>query len=244
MKRFYKVLATSCAMALVVASPMATMDTHASAGLKGDFDSPSEVGNDGSANDFWNEHNYVDDSSSNSSEPAPAPAEDNSSYSEPSHNSSPSNSGSSSSDSSASYDSGSSGKASSSNAPVNNAPASTVTSKKGSKDATVCVTGGQKFRIVTSADYTAYQIYHCGISRASFKVADANGNAVAFNNVTLGQGDDNLWYLNVTFAEGVDTTGFTVTATAGDATYLSTGLGVSGIKVNGTVALSTVPATE
>ena len=241
MKKFYKVMTVACAMAVIATSPATAIDAHAFGfdyDAEGDEYETKIVENE---DDYWNS-SIIDNSSSNDSYSEPSYEEP--SYSEPSHNSSPSNSGSSSSDSGASYDSGSSGKASSSNAPVNNAPASTVTSKKGSKDATVCVTGGQKFRIVTSADYTAYQIYHCGISRASFKVADANGNAVAFSNVTLGQGDDNLWYLNVTFAEGVDTTGFTVTATAGDATYLSTKLGVSGIKINGAIALSTVPVTE
>ena len=73
---------------------------------------------------------------------------------------------------------------------------------------------------------------------------DADGNAIAFSNVTLAQGEDKLWYVNISFAESVDTKDFTVSVTKGDATYLSTELGVSGIKINGTAVLSTVPATE
>lgn len=103
--------------------------------------------------------------------------------------------------------------------------------------------GGQKFRIVMDAGRTSCQVYHCGINRTSFAVADAKGNAVAYSGVKLEKGEDGLWYMNISFAEGVDTKDFTVTAT-GDATYLSTTLGVSGIKLNGTAALSTVPATD
>ncbi len=136
--------------------------------------------------------------------------------------------------------SGNNSVSSTTNASANNAPAVV----KKANDVTVSVTGGQKFRIVTNAEHTVYQVYHCGISRAGFKVKDADGNAVAFSNVTLAQGEDKLWYVNISFAESVDTKDFTVSVTKGDATYLSTELGVSGIKINGTAVLSTVPATE
>ena len=49
---------------------------------------------------------------------------------------------------------------------------------------------------------------------------------MAFSTVALEKGEDGLWYANIKFAEGVDATGFTVSATAGDATYLYTELGV------------------
>lgn len=65
-----------------------------------------------------------------------------------------------------------------------------------------------------------------------------------FKNVTLEQGEDGLWYLNITFAEGVDTSGFIITLTKGDASYLAANLGVSGIKLNGTVMLLTAPAAD
>lgn len=240
MKIFYKVLATACAMVFIVASPMASMTTHA-IGFNWDGQDDTDYGE--MPDNYW-DNSSTDNSSSTSSESAPAPAEDNSSYSEPSYDSSSSDDSSSSYDDSASYDSSSSSSTSSSSATVSKAPASSVPSNKGASDVTVGITGGQRFRIVTSADHMAYQIYHCGISRASFKVTDADNNAVAFSSVALEKGDDNLWYLNVTFANGVDTTGFSVKVTKGDATYLSTELGVSGIKINGVAALSTVPVTE
>ena len=136
-------------------------------------------------------------------------------------------------------DSGSSGNSGSSA----NGGSSVVSSGTAKNSTNVNVTGGQKFRIVTNADYMAYQVYHCGISQASFAVTDADGNAVAFSSVKLEKGEDGLWYLNIAFAEGVDTKDFTVTVTKGDASYLATKLGVSGIKINGRVELSTYPAS-
>lgn len=161
-------------------------------------------------------------------------------YSEPSSSESYDSSSSSDNNSGSDSGSGNNSVSSTSNAPANSTPAVV----KKANDVTVSVTGGQKFRIVTNAEHTVYQVYHCGISKASFQVKDADGNTVAFSNVTLVQGEDKLWYVNISFAESVDTKDFTVSVTKDDATYLSTELGVSGIKINGTAVLSTVPAAE
>ncbi len=227
----YKVLAAACAMAVVVASPAMKMTTHAQ-GFN--IDAGEDHGGDVTVdNDYWSNQSWVEDSgndSSSSSEP---------SYTEPTFEepSAPSYEAPSYSDNSVSN----------SNASVSNSNGVTATAPKAARNAnskTVNVEGGQKFKIVMNADHTAYQVYHCGINRATFKVADKEGNAVAFSTVALEKGEDGLWYANIKFAEGVDTTGFTVSATAGDAAYLSTELGVSGIKVNGVAALSTVPVAE
>lgn len=241
--KIYRILATGFALTLIVASPGTCITSHA---LGFDIDATEHVsGNGKMPDDAWDSLDSSSGdsgaSSNESSEPA-APAPE---YSAPSDSGSHDDGGSSENssyeDNSSSYDSGSSSSAPAPTTP--NKAASTGAGKK-SNDVTVNVTGGQKFRIVTASDHTTYQVYHCGISRASFKVTDADGNAVAFSEVALQKGDDNLWYMNISFAKGVDTKDFTVTVTKGDATYLSSNLGVSGIKVNGVLALSTVPATD
>ena len=113
--------------------------------------------------------------------------------------------------------------------------------KKKPNDVTMGVEGGQKFRTVMAGDHKSFQIYHCGISRATYTVGNADGAGVAYKTAALVKGEDNLWYMNITFADDVDTTGYAVGMTKGDANYLYTELGVSGIKINGTLALSTVP---
>lgn len=113
--------------------------------------------------------------------------------------------------------------------------------KKNPNDVTMGVEGGQKFRTVMAGDHKSLQIYHCGISRATYTVGNADGAGVAYKTAALVKGEDNLWYMNITFADDVDTTGYAVGMTKGDANYLYTELGVSGIKINGTLALSTVP---
>ena len=236
--KIYRILATGFALTLIVASPGTCITSHAQGFNLDAGEDATERGE--MPSDYWDSLDSSSGdsgaSSNESSEPA-APAPE---YSTPSDSGSHEDSGSYE-DNSSSYDSGSS-----SSAPVSTTPnkaASTGAGKK-SNDVTVNVTGGQKFRIVTASDHTTYQVYHCGISRASFKVTDADGNAVAFSEVALQKGEDNLWYMNISFAKGVDTKDFTVTVTKGDATYLSSNLGVSGIKVNGVLALSTVPATD
>jgi len=235
----YKVLAAACAMAVVVASPAMTMTTHA--GLGFNSNAGEDHGGDVTVdNDYWSNQSWVEDSGNDSSSSS-EPSYDEPTFEEPS---APSYEAPSYSDNSASN---SNASVSNSNASSSNSNGGTATAPKAARNAnsmTVNVEGGQKFKIVMNADHTAYQVYHCGINKATFKAADKEGNAVAFSTVALEKGEDGLWYANIKFAEGVDTTGFTVSATAGDATYLYTELGVSGIKVNGVAALSTVPVVE
>ena len=234
----YKVLAAACAMAVVVASPAMTMTTHAHGfNINAGEDNGGNVTvDDNYWDNYWSDSSSSNDGGSSSSEPS----YDEPTFEEPSAPSeAPSYSDNSSSGSNVSS---SNGSASSSNSNGGAATAPRAAGNANSK--TVNVEGGQKFKIVMNADHTAYQVYHCGINRATFNVADKEGNAVAFSTVALEKGEDGLWYANIKFAEGVDTTGFTVSATAGDATYLYTELGVSGIKVNGVAALSTVPVVE
>lgn len=233
----YKVLAAACAMAVVVTSPAMTMTTHAHGfNIDAGHDNGGDVTVD---DDYWNNQSWVEDSSNNSG------SSNEPSYNEPTFEepSAPSYEAPSYSDSSTSGSNASSSNSSASSS-SNGGTATAPKAAGNANSKTVNVEGGQKFKIVMNADHTAYQVYHCGINRATFKVADKEGNAVAFSTVALEKGEDGLWYANIKFAEGVDTTGFTVSATAGDAAYLSTELGVSGIKVNGTVALSTVPVAE
>ncbi len=233
----YKVLAAACAMAVVVASPAMTMTTHAHGfNIDAGHDNGGDVTVD---DDYWNNQSWVEDSSNNSG------SSNEPSYNEPTFEepSAPSYEAPSYSDSSTSGSNASSSNSSASSS-SNGGTATAPKAAGNANSKTVNVEGGQKFKIVMNADHTAYQVYHCGINRATFNVADKEGNAVAFSTVALEKGEDGLWYANIKFAEGVDTTGFTVSATAGDAAYLSTELGVSGIKVNGTVALSTVPVAE
>lgn len=241
----YKVLAAACAMAVVVASPAMTMTTHAH-GFN--IDAGDDNGGNVTVDDnYWD--NYWSDSSSNDSGSSSEPSYDEPTFEEPSapsyeEPSAPSYEAPSYSDNSASN---SNASVSNSNVSSSNSNGGTATAPKAARNAnnmTVSVEGGQKFKIVMNADHTAYQVYHCGTNKATFKVVDKEGNAAAFNTIALEKGEDGLWYANIKFAEGVDTTGFTVSATAGDAAYLSTELGVSGIKVNGVAALSTVPVVE
>lgn len=196
----------------IMVSSPATTLTTYAQGFNADAYDDTDYGKRPSSSSSESSESYTEPSSSSNSEPS-------TSYSEPStSHSSSSNSGSS--------DSGS----------------STVETPKNPNDVIVRVAGGQTFRNVMNADHTTYQVYHCGDSKVTFTVTDAKGNAVAYKTVKLEQGEDKLWYENITFADNVDVKDLTLNVTKGDATYLSTELGVSGIKINGTVVLSTVPA--
>ena len=240
----YKVLAAACAMAVVVASPAMTMTTHAHGfNIDAGHDNGGNVTVD---DDYWNNQSWIEDSGNDSSSSS-EPSYDEPTFEEPSAPSyeAPSYSDNSVSNSNASVSNSNASSSNSSASSSSNGGTATAPKAAGNANSkTVNVEGGQKFKIVMNADHTAYQVYHCGINRATFNVADKEGNAVAFSTVALEKGEDGLWYANIKFAEGVDTTGFTVSATAGDATYLYTELGVSGIKVNGVAALSTVPVVE
>lgn len=116
--------------------------------------------------------------------------------------------------------------------------------KKDPNDVIVRVTGGQPFHSVMNKEHTVYEVYHKGVSVASFTVTDAKGNVAEYSTVALEKGEDGLWYLNITLPEGVDVKGLTVALTKGDLAYLAKELGISGIKLNGTVMLLTTPATD
>ncbi len=212
-KNIYRILAATFAMAIMVASPATTLTTHA-LGFNADAHDDTDRGKRPSSSDNESSESYTEPSTSSNSE---------------SSSSSSSSSGSSSSSSGSSSSSSDSGS-------------STVETPKNPNDVIVRVAGGQTFRNVMNADHTTYQVYHCGDNKVTFTVTDAEGNAVAYKTVKLEQGEDKLWYENITFADDVDVKGLTLNVTKGDATYLSTELGVSGIKINGTVVLSTVPA--
>ena len=220
-KNIYRILAATFAMAIMVASPTATITTHA-LGFNADAHDDTDRGKRPSSSDNESSESYTEPSTSSNS--------GSSDSSDSGSSSSSSNSGSSNSS-----DSGSSSSSS-------NSGSSTVSAPKNPNDVVVSVAGGQTFRNVMNADHTTYQVYHCGDSKVTFTVTDAKGNAVAYKTVKLEQGEDKLWYENITFADDVDVKDLTLNVTKGDATYLSTELGVSGIKINGTVVLSTVPA--
>lgn len=236
MKKFYRFLAVAFAFAFVLGSPAMTATCHAQ-GFNAD--SPEDTTDRGKApSDFYGDSGSSSSGSSSSSD------------SSSSYNSSHHDSGSY--DNGSSYESGGLGFNADSpedttdrgESPADAWSDTASAPAKNPNDVTVGVTGGQKFRIVMSADHKDYQVYHCGVSKATFMVAGADGKAVAYKTVELKQGEDKLWYADITFAEGTDTTGYTVVAAKGDAAYLSTELGVSGIKVNGVLALSTVPVKK
>lgn len=213
-KNIYKLLATAFAVALIAASPVTSITSHAlgfNPGARDDTDygyRPDDYGQNWSNNG----------GSTESGQPAPSGGSNNNG----SGNNGSSNSGSSNSgETSGGY-----------------------WSKQDPNDVVVNVPGVQKFRSIMSKDHTVYEVYHCGISRASFRVTDAEGNVVAFSTVTLEQGEDGLWYLNITLPEGVDVEGLIVALTKGDLAYLASELGISGIQLNGTVMLLTAPETD
>lgn len=224
MKKFYKVFAAAFAMALVFSAPQATITSHA---FGFEADAP--------------EHNYGGDSDFNLSDPdsGSGSSDSGSSYSEPSSY----DGGSSSSDSGSSYDGGSSYDAGSSydGGSSDNNVSYVPAAKKNPNDVTMGVEGGQKFRMVMAGDHKSFQVYHCGVSKATYTVGNTDGTGMAYKTAALVKGEDNLWYIDITFDETVDITGYSVAVTKGDLSYLSTELGVSGIKLNGTLALSTVP---
>lgn len=223
MKKIYKLLAVAFTFALIVASPVATITSHAQ-GLN--IDSPEDTTDRGAMPDnYW-------DCLNSDSEPAPSYSEPAPSYSEPA---------TSSSEPTISY------SGFNANSPENTTDRGTMPSNywstvNNANNVTVSVTGGQQFRNVMNTEHTSFQVYHCGNSKVTFEVTDSEGNTITYKTVTLEQGEDKLWYENITFANNVDVKGLTLNVTKGDATYLSTELGVSGIKINGTVVLSTVPA--
>ena len=240
-KNIFKVLATTFAVGLFVASPSATITSHAFG-----FDSSGPT--DDTQREEWDWNDY-DSSGSGSDETYEEPSEP--SYEEPSQPeytepAQPADTGSSSSSANESYSGGSSSNSASSNTASGNG-GSTVSAPSTAKDPNafnVQVTGGQKFRITKNNECNVFHIYHMGNCMLSFSAKDADGNAAAYTAVKLEKGEDGLWYLNATYPETVDTTALTMGTSKGDVTYLYTELGVSGVKMNGTLAVSTVPVAE
>ncbi len=227
MKRLYKVLAAMFAFALVVAAPETAITSHA-IGFTGNWD-----GDSGGGNVEGNPWDYHDPGAGGSSS-APsysAPSDNGGSSDSDNHDSSSDHHDSGSSDNGSYVDSGSSDNG---NGGASSAPA------KNPNDMTVSAAGGQPFRIVMNSAHTAYDIYHCGIKKGTVTVTNAEGSPVAYQSIAVEQGDDGLNYVNITFAEGVDTSKLTVTIGNTCASYLAQELGVSGLKVNGVVVLSTV----
>lgn len=158
------------------------------------------------------------------SEPAPAPApkvEDSGSSNE-SHYEEPANN---------------SRTEQSSNAQNNTQP------KNDANDVVTKVEGGQPFRSVMDKEHTQYDVYHKGINVASFSVTDKDGNKVEYETVALEKGKDGLWYLNITFAKGVDVKDLVLNLLKGDLAYLAKELGITGIQINGEVVTLTNPET-
>ncbi|MCM1253976.1 MAG: hypothetical protein NC321_14250 [Clostridium sp.] len=226
MKKLNKIFAVMFALALILALPNQAMTAHAQGftGTDGGYECGRTM-----PDDYWSSGSNSGSSSSSSGSSSSGSSDSGSSYSEPSYDGG----------SSSSYDGGSSSSS-------DNGGSSSSAPKKNANDVTMNVTGGQKFRVVMNFNHTYYEVYHCGISKATFSVADKDGNPVYYKNITVTQGDDGLWYLDIVFADEVDTTGYVVGLSKGDASYLSTELGVSGIRIAGNVVLSTAtaPATD
>ena len=207
-KNIYKLLAGTFAMALVVASPMASMTTHA---LGFNANSPEDTTDRGTR---------------------PSNSDNSGSTSGSSSSSSSGSTGSSSSGGSS--DNGNSGSSDNGNNSSDNS--ATV---KSPNDITVGVAGSQKFRIVMNDEHTSYQVYHCGISKITFNVTDAEDNIIAYKNITLEQDENGMSYVKIQVDEMLDAEKLTVNVLKGDETYLGTELDVMGIKVNGEVRLLT-----
>jgi len=231
MKRLYKVLAVMFAMALVLSTPYTAITSHAM-GFNADA---GYVDNNGTCDgNPWDSHDGGVGGGSSDSGSSSTP-------SAPSYDSGSSDNGGS--HDSGSHDSGSSGNGnydggngSTDNGSTGNGESSAPA--KDPNDMTVSAVGGQPFRIVMNKEHTAYDIYHCGIKRGKVIVTDTDGNPVAYQNIAVEQGDDGLNYVNITFAEGVDTSKISVSITETCASYLAQELGVSGLKVNGVVQMS------
>lgn len=103
------------------------------------------------------------------------------------------------------------------------------------KGSTVCVPGHETWRQVPGAAAGTFSVYHCGIERCTLQLKDADGRPVSYEGSCVAQAEDGNWYISLTTAADVDTTGWTTGTAKGSVAYLS-GLGVSGVMVNGVVA--------
>lgn len=249
MKKLYKVLAAAFAFALVLASPNMAIMSHAQ-GFNAD--APEHESGDGErpADHHWHYDEGSNSSDSGSSNPAPSDSgsQDSGNQNTGNHDSGNQDSGnhdSGSSDSGSSYGGGLGFNANATEYYDENNTKPGTELPKNPNDLSMSTTGGQSFRIVMSDDHTSYNVYHCGIVRAGFDVTDLEKNPVVYKTVALEQGEDNLWYVNITIEGDADPmTSYSVRTVKGDRTYLYTTLGVSGIKVNGVLLMSTVPAQQ
>ena len=261
MKKLYKILATTLALALMVASPLTTVTVQAAGGgfTSGTHD---DTDNGEMPDDYWSSRGYGDPSddsgstdsgnsgstetSSNPTPSNPVPkVEDSGSNNGGSDNGGSNNGGSDysepaqSTDNSSSGNSGStdSGSVSTDSNVQDNTNQGTVSENP--NDVTTSVEGGQSFRSVMDKEHTQYDVFHKGSGVASFNVTDKDGNKVEFETVMLEQDKDGLWYLNITFAEDVDVEGLILNLLKGDLAYLADELGIAGIQINGKVVMPT-----
>lgn len=236
-KNMFKALMAAFAVGILVSSPSATMTTHA---FGFNDEGPIDDTHRGEWSlDDWDDYDNSDDSSSDTTVDYDEPSYDEPSYEEPSQPSE-SNGGSSNE----SYDGGSSSSSSSTSSSSSADVAQPVAEPKDKNAENVKVPECQTFRITKDPTRSIFNIYHMGGRKASFVAKDADGKEVTYNTIKLEKGDDGLWYLNVTYPATVDTTTLVMEVRAGDETYLSTTLGVSGIKMNGVLAISTIPVEE
>lgn len=247
MKKLYKVLAAAFAFALVLASPNTAITSHA---FGFDADATEDTSGAGYAPD-----NRWDDLRDNESNSVPSDSgsqdtgnHDSGSQDSRNHDSGNQDSGnqdSGSSDSGSSYGGGFGFNANAHEDTSGNGAQPGTEPPKNPNDLSMSTTGGQAFRIVMSDDHTSYNVYHCGIVRAGFDVTDLKKNPVVYKTVALEQGEDNLWYVNITIEGDADPmTSYSVRTVKGDRTYLYTTLGVSGIKVNGVLLMTTAPVEQ
>lgn len=223
-KNIYKILATTFALALVAATPVATMTTYAEGmGLNKDAHDDTHYGDRPSDGGVFGNSSSSSSSSAGTGWGLNPNAHDDTDYGDR-----PSDSSGSSYSGGESYNS----------APVGDANWEAV---KGNPNDSKANAGKESFRSVMSSDKKQYDVYHKGISVATFIVAGADGKAVQYSNVTVKAGDDGKYYVEIATPAGVDATGFTVALTKGDASYLYTTLGISGIKLNGEISLLTSP---
>lgn len=237
MKKLYKVLAAAFAFALVLASPNTAITSHA---FGFDADASEDTSGDGYMPDDYQWHYDKGSSDSGSSNPAPS---DTGSQDTGNHDSGSQDSGNH--DSGSSYGGGFGFNANAHEDTSGNGAQPGTEPPKNPNDLSMSTTGGQAFRIVMSDDHTSYNVYHCGVVRAGFDVTDLKKNPVVYKTVALEQGEDNLWYVNITIEGDADPmTSYSVRTVKGDRTYLYTTLGVSGIKVNGVLLMTTAPVEQ
>lgn len=230
MKKMYGIFATMFALALVAASPVGTLTARAEGlGFNPNAHDSTHYGERPA--DYW--ESKSDNSSSESSTPAPAPNVDGSSSSSGGSGSNESNNG----DHGLGFNPDAHDDTSYGERPDD------YWSKNDPNDVATKVEGGQTFRSVMNKEHTQYDVYHKGSSVAAFSVTDKDGKRVEFKTVTLEKSEDGLWYLNITFAEGVDVKGLVLNLLKGDLAYLAKELGITGIQINGEVVMLTNPGT-